>query len=51
MYQVSPQEKGEIHAYAKSRKDLLILHDLVYHWVQLKDHNDVMYQFAVPPKF
>ena len=49
-YKVSPQEKGEIHAYAKSRKDLIILHNLVYRRVQLKDHDDVTYQLAVPPK-
>ena len=50
-YKVDPNEKGEIHAYAKNRKDLVILHDLVYHRVQLKDHDDLTYQFAVPPKY
>ena len=49
-YKVDSNEKGEIWAYAKNRKDLVILHDLVYHRVQLKDHNDLTYQFAVPPK-
>ena len=50
-YKINPQEKGEIRGYAKSQKDLVILYDLVYRRVQLKDHDDVTYQFAVPPKF
>ena len=50
-YKVDPNEKGEIRAYAKNRKDLVILHDLVYRRVQLKDHDDLTYQFAVPPKY
>ena len=29
-YKVGPDEKGEIRAYAKNRKDLVIIHDLVY---------------------
>ena len=50
-YKADLNEKGEIRAYAKNRKDLVILHDLVYHRVQLKDHDDLTYQFAVPPKY
>ena len=50
-YEVDSNEKGEIQAYAKDRKDLVILHDLVYPRVQLKDHNDLTYQFAVPLKY
>ena len=37
--------------YAKNRKDLVILHDLVYRRFKLKDHDDLTYQFAVPPKY
>ena len=37
--------------YAKNRKDLMILHDLVYCKVQLKDHDTPTYQFTVPPKY
>ena len=51
MYKASSQDKGEIGAFAKSRKDMVILHDLVYRRVQLKDHDDATYQFAVPPKY
>ena len=50
-YKADLNEKGEIRAYAKNRKDLVILHDLVYCRVQLKDHNNRTYQFAVPPKY
>ena len=50
-YKVDPNEKGEIGAYAKSRNDLVILHNLVYHRVQLKDHDNLTYQFAVPLKY
>ena len=50
-YKVDPNEKGEIRAYAKNRNHLVILHDLVYHRVQLKDHDNLTYQFAVPPKY
>ena len=50
-YKSNPKEKGEIHAYAKSQKDIIILHDLVYHRVQLKDHDNITYQFAVPPNY
>ena len=50
-YKADPNEKGEIRAYAKNRKDLVILHDLVYRRVQLKDHDDLTHQFAVPLKY
>ena len=51
MYKVGPGEKGEICNYAKSRKDLIILHDLVYQNIQLKDHDAPTYQFVVLPKY
>ena len=50
-YKADPNKKGEIRAFAKNRKDLVILHDLVYHRVQVKDHDNLTYQFAVPPKY
>ena len=50
-YKVGPDEKGEIQVYAKNQKDLGIIHDLVYRKAQLKDHDDLTYQFAVPPKY
>ena len=50
-YKISPDEKGEIRAYTKNRKDLVIMHDLVYCKVQLKDHDNLTYQFVVPPKY
>ena len=33
------------------QKDLVIMYDLVYRKVQLKDYNDPTYQFVVPPKY
>ena len=50
-YRVDPNKKGEINTYAKNQKDLVILHDLVYRKVQLKDHDTLTYQFAVPLKY
>ena len=50
-YKIGPNEKGEIRAYTRNRKDLVIMHDLVYRKVQLKHHDDQTYQFVVPPKY
>ena len=50
-YKASPQDPGEVRAFAKNRKDMVILHDLVYRKVQLKDHDNATYQFAVPPQY
>ena len=37
--------------YAKNQKYLMILHDLVYRKVQLKDHETPTYQFMVLLKY
>ena len=50
-YKAGPQDPGEVRAFAKNRKDMIIMHDLVYCKVQLKDHGNTTYQFAVLPKY
>ena len=44
-------KKGKMCYYAKSQKDLVILHDLVYWREQLKDHDILTHQFMVPSKY